>query len=145
VEWVKRGESYLVRLERGEEVLSSLADFAAEHVIGAGTILGIGALENVILGYYELATKTYHRKEFSGEYELVNLTGNFSLVDGHPFPHCHVTLGGVNYETIGGHLFQGRVAITCELTVIPFPVTIQRQHDDEVGLNLWDLKAAEGT
>ena len=95
------------------------------------------------LGYYELATRTYTRKTFAGDYELVNLTGNFSQVERQPFPHCHVTLGGPDFQTISGHLFQGRVAITCELSVTPFPVTLPRTRHPEVGLNLWDLAAAD--
>lgn len=41
-------------------MLETLTAFFAEREIEAASILGIGAVEGVQLGYYELKTHTYH-------------------------------------------------------------------------------------
>lgn len=134
------GDSFYVRLLRGEEVLENLTAFVAEREIGAASILGIGAVEDVQLGYYELKTHTYHRKDLEGDYELVNLTGNVSYVEGKPFVHAHVTLGGPDFRALCGHLFRAVVAVTGEFVVRPLPGKVDRAFDEACGLNLWSLE-----
>jgi predicted DNA-binding protein with PD1-like motif len=133
----KQGSAYYVQVQRGEQVIASLTAFAKEHGLGAGSVVGIGAVTKVELGYYELPTRTYHRKTFSEEYELVNLTGNFSLVDGEPFVHAHVTIGDAEYRAHCGHLFEAEVAVTGEFVVTPLEGAVNREQDDSVGLKLW--------
>ena len=140
MEWHPMGERYTLRLERGEEVIGALTEWVKERGITAASMVGIGALEQVELGYYELPTKTYHRHTFPEDYELLNLTGNVSLLeDGETFVHAHVTIGGRDYSTKGGHLFSARVAVTVELVLTPLPGQIRRAFDEACGLKLWRL------
>lgn len=135
----QHGNSYYVQVTKGERVIASLTAFAKEHGLGAGTISGIGALTDVELGFYELGTKTYHRETFSDAFELLNLTGNISVVDGEPFVHAHVTLGDAEYRARGGHLFEAEVEVTGEFVVTPLEGTVQRDMDEQIGLKLWCL------
>lgn len=139
MEWREMGDGYCVRLGRDEEVIEQLTAFAAERGISAGSILGIGAVKDVELGYYELETHTYHRKQFPADHELVNLTGNVSLVEGKPFIHAHVTIGDADYTARCGHLFRALIAVTGEFVVRPLPGTVERAFDDACGLNLWSM------
>ena len=45
------------------------------------------------LGFFVPGSGTYVRRVFDREYEIGALTGNFSELEGRPFPHCHVVLG----------------------------------------------------
>lgn len=140
MEWRSMGEgTYCVRLEVGDEVIGSLTAFAKERGIYAGGINGIGAVKDTELGYYELETKTYHRREFAPDHELLSLIGNFSRVEGAPFVHAHVTLGGADFKVVGGHLFRAVVAVTVELVVRALPGEIDRHLDEACGLKLWGL------
>jgi hypothetical protein len=133
------GDSFYVCLSRGEEVLETLTAFFAERDIEAASILGIGAVEDVQLGYYELKTHTYHRKDLEGDYELVNLTGNLSFVEGKRFVHAHVTLGGPDFMALAGHLFRAVIAVTGEFVIRPMEGKVDRAFDEACGLNLWNL------
>ena len=137
------GERFVIRLLRGEKVIESLTRFASDHGYFAGSLVGIGALEGVELGYYELGTRTYHRKVFEDDYELVNLTGNLSKLEEKPFVHAHVTLGDKDYRAYAGHLFEATVAVTVELVFTPLPGVVDRVYEDQVGLNLWCLEGAQ--
>jgi predicted DNA-binding protein with PD1-like motif len=141
MEWREMGDAYCVRLLRDEEVLEQLTDFVTEREITAASILGIGAVKDIELGFYELETRTYHRKELAGDHELVNLTGNLSFVDGKPFVHAHVTVGGPDFRASCGHLFRAVIAVTGEFVVRPMPGQIDRAFDDACGLNLWSMPA----
>jgi len=135
------GAAFAVRLAKGEEVLEGLRAVAKAEGLGAGSVVGIGAVEDVELGFYDLAAREYDRRVFREEHELVNLTGNFSRVDGEPFVHAHVTIGGRDYRARCGHLFRATCAVTCELVVTPLEGAIDRAYDDAVGLKLWCLEA----
>jgi predicted DNA-binding protein with PD1-like motif len=129
----------LLRLERGEEIVSTLQNFAGERRIPNAMLLGIGAIENPELGAYHLDTRKYSRERFPGSFELVNLTGNLGYADGSPILHAHVTLTDHDFNAFGGHLFEAKVYATVEIALWPGQNLLQRKMVDEIGLKLWDL------
>jgi predicted DNA-binding protein with PD1-like motif len=130
---------YLVQLEKGEDLVEALTDFATSHRITCASVQGIGAIEDISLGFFNCETKTYDEKVFEGEYELLNALGNISLVDDKPFVHLHAQISGSDYKVFGGHLFSGKIAVTGEFFVYPKTLVINRKEVPEIGLKLWDL------
>jgi uncharacterized protein len=129
----------LVRLDRGEELVESLLAVAADEQLESALVLGIGALEEIELGYYALGERRYLRRRFPGIHELLSLSGNLAQLDGKPFLHAHVVLGNRDFSVLGGHLFRGRVAVVVEAMLFPGEQAIGRAMDEGVGLNLWRL------
>ena len=131
------GDSWIIVLDKGQKLMSTLTDIAKEKNIQGGQIVGIGALEDVELGAYELSKKEYIRKTFNEyEYELISLNGNISLKDGAPFIHCHTALGKHDFSMFGGHLFEATVAVTAEIYISPFGKMPERLMNEEIGLGL---------
>src|SRR5262245_39482838 len=89
-----RGE-YLLRLERGEDVLLSIADFCKRKGILSASFRAIGAVEQSKIGYYDLSNKSYGNKEYSDAMEVASMVGNVAQVEGSPFVHCHAVLSGI--------------------------------------------------
>ncbi|MBI2833711.1 MAG: DNA-binding protein [Acidobacteria bacterium] len=137
--YLKAGGSYVVRLETGEEIFSSVVRFAADRRIDAASITGIGAAYDLVLGYYDRANQEYLRRSVPDEVEIVSLVGNLAIKEGQPFPHVHVALGTREFQALAGHLFEGKVAGTCELVIRPLDGFMQRTKDDRSGLFLLDL------
>jgi len=137
--FVKENNRYLIRLYKDEDLFAALGEFAQKENLKAGMLKGIGALKDVELGYYHLSEKTYDRKEFNDEYELLSLDGNLSSLSSKPLFHIHTVLGTSDFSCIGGHLFSAKVAVTTELYFFPLDVTVEREMDDEIGLNLLNL------
>lgn len=133
---VSHEDKHFLVLKKGEELIASLTAFLKEKNITAGSISGLGAVENADMAYYDLPTKTYLRKVFPDVYELLSATGNAALLDGKHFPHVHVVIGDRNYGTFGGHLFSATVAATVELSIIQMPFVVERGYDEETGLKL---------
>ncbi|PCJ20025.1 MAG: DNA-binding protein [Candidatus Cloacimonadota bacterium] len=126
----------LIRLDKGEEILSKLKQVCIDYNITAGKISGIGAVSEVTLGYYHLKTKFYDKKRFDGDYELLTLSGNVSSLDGESFIHIHMSMSDENYQVFGGHLFEANIAVTGEIWILPMDLKVNREKNEEIGLNL---------
>ncbi len=139
---IKKNESdfIVIKLERGDELVSSLQDVARENNITAGIIAGIGAVENPTLGYFNIETQAYQQREFGGDFELLTLQGNLSVnQEGEPVVHLHASIGDADYKVYGGHLFQATIAVTGELFLRKLDMTLIRELDI-FGLSLLNLK-----
>ncbi len=132
----RRNGSLLCVLQKGERLIETLTPELARLEIRGATLSGLGALKEVELGYYELDHKEYIRKTFTDDYELISLSGNVALKDGKPFIHVHAALGDKGFQVFGGHLFEATVAVTAEISVLPFDFAPGRELDPSIGLSL---------
>lgn len=139
MQYQKLGDTYLLRLDTGEEVFAAIARFAEDRRIDAGSVAGIGSVHHAVLGYYDREKQEYIRRAVEPDTEIVSLTGNVAVKEGKAFPHLHVVLGTRDFQALAGHLFEATVAATCELTVRPLPGIVMRQKDEETGLWLLDV------
>lgn len=129
-----KDRSHLFVLDRGEKLIATLTPALELLKLRGGLINGLGALREVQLGYYELHRKDYIRKTFSDDHELISLNGNITLKDGKPFIHVHAALGNADFAVVGGHLFEAVVAVTVEVSVVPFDFAPERMANEVVGL-----------
>lgn len=120
-------EGYLLRLERGEEVHASLVRFAQENDITGAVVSGIGAVQDVELGYYNVDRNAYDRREESGSMELLSLTGNLARFEDKPFLHAHVVVMRSDFSIAGGHLFRGTISVTGEISVRQTDLDVARR------------------
>ena len=130
---------YLITLERGELVLATLQRFCAEMGIKNGHLTGIGAVEKLTCGYYELATKEYHFTEYPELCEVVSLTGNVFLKDGAPFIHAHGVFTDTKNQAFGGHVVEMQVGVTLEVLLTPLTSAFARVPNECIGLSLIEL------
>ena len=138
------GNNYLVRLDPGEEAIEHVTRVADQYRIGFATFHGIGTFERVTLGYYDLDARAYQDEVFEEPVEVLAVTGNIATdAAGQRIVHAHVTVGLSDFTTRGGHLVEGIVGPTLEVIIDTGPATIRRRHDEDTGLQLWDLEAIE--
>jgi len=139
VELQRTRYGYALKIDAGEEIVAALASFAEAEGIRAGAISGLGAMADPELGYFVRGTRDYVRRTFPGEWEIGSLTGNFSELDGKPFPHCHAVIGGPDFAAYTGHLFRGMVTVTCEAQVVTDPGVLRRIRRRDLGFNPLEL------
>jgi predicted DNA-binding protein with PD1-like motif len=137
--YARLGDTFLVRLFTGEEIVGTLTEFARAHSIDAAEVSGIGSAYGVVLGYFDRTTKQYERRAVDGEVEIVSLLGNVSIKEGQPFPHLHANVAGRDFRPYAGHFFEGNAGATCELVIRPMKGYAQRTKDEATGLFLLDL------
>ncbi|WP_204172021.1 PPC domain-containing DNA-binding protein [Staphylococcus sp. GDY8P100P] len=133
------GNTIVLVLEQGEDIIEAVTDLAREQNGKFGTVSGIGACDDVELNFYNLETKTYEKKEIKEPLELISLLDNISHIDEKPFAHLHATFGTNQYETLSGHLTKAVVSATAEIVITSTNLDINRKHNADIGLNLLDL------
>ncbi len=131
-----RGNDYVLRLERGEDVIECLNKFAADHGPMLASVTGIGAVDACRLGLYSLKDKKYLEKSFEGEFEVLSLVGNISTKAGEPYVHVHMVVGDRDMNVKGGHLGYARIAVTGEIFIKVYEGRLEREQDPEIGINM---------
>jgi len=127
---------FILRFDKGEEVLEGLKKFMAEQAVSACAFFGIGACSVIELGYFNIHLKNYRRKPFTEELEILSFSGNGGLNDGQPEIHCHGVFGMTDFSTIGGHVFKLTVSVTCEIFLLVLDGALERKTDFDSNLNL---------
>ncbi len=138
MEYRKLDNTFVVRLDRGEEVIASLTQLCAAEKITLGSIEGIGASDHAVIGLYNVEARQYHKHSFDGPMEITSLLGSVTTKDGETYLHLHINLCREDMSVIGGHLNECRISATCELFVKPIDGTVERRIDEKAtGLNLF--------
>jgi len=128
-------------LDSGDEVMSKLHAFAAEHNLMASRLTAIGAFERATLGYFNWERKAYERIPVDEQVEVLALVGDIALDGGKPKVHAHAVLGKRDGSTVGGHLLEAQVRPTLEVLLIESPAYLRRVHDAQSGLALIRIDA----
>ena len=126
--------------ETGDEVVGGLKRLAQEQQAGAAEFTGIGALSDLVLGYFDWQKKEYRRTAIREQVEVVSLLGNFALADdGKPTVHPHIVVAKADGTAHGGHLLEAHVRPTLEIVITESPSHLQRRRDAASGLPLISL------
>ncbi len=131
------GDTVLVRLERGEEILEQLAQVARAESISLASVQGLGAVDRFTVGVYHVEEQVYQSREYTGSYEIVSLTGTVDTMQGQFYCHLHMSAADGQGTVRGGHLNRATVSATCELVLRCIDGKVDRQRDATTGLNLW--------
>lgn len=129
------------RLERDDKLPDALLEICKQHGVKSGWIFAIGAVSRISVMTYEQRKKAYSEPiEAEGDYEILSLTGNVSLVDDKEFLHLHVVAAELvegKTEVIVGHLVSAKV-FALEFVLLPIgDVGLKRALDEQTGLKLW--------
>lgn len=137
MDYRKFGDTYLVRIDRGEEILTQLAALCEKEDIWLAQVDALGAVDYAMVSVYDMAAKTFFQKEFSEPMEISGLCGTVSRKAGQVYLHLHVTVCDRELKAHGGHANKLRVSVTCEMVVRVIPGRVDRAMDEDVGLNLF--------
>jgi len=132
--------THVVVLDSGEEAFAALTRFANDEGIAAASLTAIGAFEKAVVGWFDVATKSYRKIPVDRQCEVLSAIGDIAVGDdGKPSLHVHVVLGLSDGSTCGGHLLEGRVRPTLEVALTETPATLRRRKRPELGIALIDV------
>ena len=132
----KIDDKYVLRIDKTEEVVRELKKFCLQEGINTAFISGIGAVKSVALGFFEPNSKKYKEMTLHKPFELTSLSGNITTKDGEIYTHLHATISDMDLRVYGGHLTHAQVTTTVEIIVIPLNGIVEREFNEEVGLNI---------
>lgn len=133
-------KTHVLIFETGDEVMSTLQEFAKDNKLSGSHFSAIGAFQEVVLAYFDWESREYQKMPFAEQMEVVSLLGDIALTDKkEPKVHAHVVLGRRDGSARAGHLVEARVRPTLELVLVEAPKHLQRRHDERSGLALIQL------
>jgi predicted DNA-binding protein with PD1-like motif len=133
------GRVIVIRLEPGEDILTSIEKIVEESKLLSGHLSLIGAVSRVHLGYFDVHQKVYKDFTIDEDLEVVSCVGNISRLKDDYVVHAHVVASDVNGKCYAGHLMEGcTVSVTIEIVITEF-TEMSRARDETTGLNLLDL------
>jgi uncharacterized protein len=154
--------SFAVVLAPGDEVMGSLETFARESGVDGAAFTAIGAVSDVVIGFFDLDRRDYRRIPVDEQVEVLSLVGAITRsaegqsAEARPpardqgralegtdsrarTVHAHIVVGRVDGSTMGGHLLEAHVRPTLEVVVTETPAHLRRRYDPATGLTLIDL------
>jgi predicted DNA-binding protein with PD1-like motif len=85
--------TFALIFDSGDEVVDGLKRFAHATTATAAEFIALGALSDIVLGYFDWQRKDYRRIAIDEQVEVVSLVGNFALgEDGSPTVHPHIVV-----------------------------------------------------
>ena len=137
MEYRKFKDKFVVRLDKGEEVIESLLKLSSLENIKLACVSALGATNKFTVGLFNVSEKKYYSSTYEGDFEIVSLTGTLSLKDGVIYPHIHMSAGDNNNVVYGGHLNSCFISATCEIVIDVIDGIVEREFNEEIGLNLF--------
>ena len=129
------GNTYLVRMDVGEEIIEQLKSLCRSENIRLAQVDAIGAVRQAVIGVYDLEEQAYHREDLEGIMEIAGLQGSVTRMNGEVYPHLHVTLAGQDNKVHAGHVIGLIVGATCEMFVRDLEGEVSRERDEAIGIN----------
>lgn len=144
MEYRRFGDAYYVRLDRGDEILSSILGICEQEGIESATYSGIGGCGEAQIQTFLPEAGEFESRTIGGMLELVSLNGNVISDDqGRRYNHAHGAFAhkdGKGHLVTAGHVKSATVLYTAEIELRPVVGgAIMRRHDPETGTGFWSF------
>lgn len=116
-------QDYIISIEKGENLVETLKNWADENGFEAGTISGIGGAGQIDFATTRMNGYIKNKADKYEVYEITSVLGNISkeYENGNTKVHIHGTWADETFKTYAGHVFEMKVMIVIEVYVRVFP------------------------
>ena len=127
MEYRKLGDTIVLCLVRGEDVLASIRAVCNAERVRLAEISALGAADYAEVGVYHLAEKRFLPRTLEGEMEICALTGSVTRRGTELYLHLHGSLADADGNVYGGHVNEIRVSATAEIFIRLLPGEVNRR------------------
>jgi len=135
MDYKRFGSTIIARLDKGEEILEQLEVISKKENILLASVSALGATNDITVGVFATGEKKYYANHFTGDMEIVSLTGTVSTMDGKYYAHLHMSAGDHKGHVFGGHLNRAVISATCEMVITVIDGQVDREFNEAIGLN----------
>lgn len=145
MDYRKFGECYYIRMDRDDEIISTILEICKKENIKSATFSGIGGCKDAEIQTFIPETGSFEEQHISGMLELASLNGNV-VTDKNDvyYHHTHAVFSykdGEKHCMAAGHMKSITVLYTAEIELRPVTGgTIKRKYDPETGTGFWDFE-----
>ncbi|MDR1630182.1 MAG: DNA-binding protein [Oscillospiraceae bacterium] len=136
MEYKRFKNALLARIDKGEEIHEQLKIIARKEDVLLANVNALGAVGEFSVGLFDPREKKYYSNDFTGDFEIVSLTGTISTMNGEYYAHLHMSAANKDAQVFGGHLSRAVVSATCELVLFVINGEVDRVFSEGIGLNL---------
>ncbi|MDF2502625.1 MULTISPECIES: PPC domain-containing DNA-binding protein [Clostridium] len=138
MDYKKVDNKWILRIDKGEEIISTLKKFSKDNNIKCGFISGIGAVNKIRLGVFGIEKKAYNLRDFSGDFEVTSLIGNITTTDDDDiYVHLHATIADIQCNAHAGHVKSAYVSITSEIVIDEVDTIVGRDKEPDLKINIF--------
>lgn len=134
------GNVIVARIDKGEELVAALKEIGLKEGVKLAGVSALGAVNDFTVGLYNTAERKYDFTNFTGDHEIVGLTGTINTMDGEYYSHLHLSASGEGGKVVGGHLARAVVSIVCEMVINIIDGQVDRKFNEEIGANLMSFE-----
>jgi uncharacterized protein len=129
--------TFVLILDQGEEAFKAITEFANKNDISGASVAALGAFKEAKVGWFDIEAKRYKPIPVNQQCEVLSLLGDIAQGDdGKASLHLHAVLGLSDGSVRGGHLLEGTVRPTLEVTIVETAAHLRRKKHPELGLAL---------
>ncbi len=140
MEYRRFDNTIVARFDVGEDIVEQVKVIGLKENIKLASISALGAVNDFTVGVYKVDEKKYYSNSFTGNFEIVSLTGTINTMNGEYYSHMHMSAGNDKGEVFGGHLNRAIVSATCEMVITIIDGTVDRMVDPVSGLNIFKFE-----
>lgn len=137
MEYRRFGDDIVVRIDKGEEIIQKMLEVCEKEKVILANINALGAVGEFEVGLFKTEEKKYYSEVHKGDFEIVSLTGSITTKEGNLYHHIHMSAGDKENKVYGGHLNYAKVSATCEMFIRVISGNVEREFNEEIGLNLF--------
>lgn len=142
MDYKKYGDLIYLRLDKGDEVVTSILNICKKENVLSATYSGIGGCGDVTVATLVPEKNDFIEHNKTGLLEMISLTGNVTLgSDAKLYSHAHSMFSYFadnQLKFLGGHLQKAVISYTGEIVITPvLDGVISRQHDESLGIDVW--------
>ena len=144
MEYRKYGETWYVRMDRGDEIIGGILELCRTERIRSAVFSGIGGCSAAEIQTFIPETGAFETQELTGMLELVSMNGNIVTdAEGTLYHHTHAAFSykaGGQHRMAAGHMKSITVLYTAEIELRPVVGgAILRKRDEETGTGFWSF------
>ena len=144
MDYRKFGETYYIRMDKGDEIISTILGICQKEQIASAILSDISGCRSAEIQTFIPETGSFEVQELKGMLELVSLTGNIVSDDDESyFLHFLVVFfykEEGEHHVAAGHIKSIEVLYTAEIELRPvIEGRIRRKYDPETGTGFWDF------
>jgi uncharacterized protein len=129
--------TFVLVLDQGEEAFKAITEFANKNAISGASVTALGAFKEAKVGWFDPEAKRYNPIGVQQQCEVLSLIGDIAQGDdGKASLHLHAVLGLSDGSVRGGHLLEGSVRPTLEVTIVETTAHLRRKKHPELGIAL---------
>ena len=145
MQYRKSNHQILIRIDRGEDIPTTLLSVCERESVAGAVFTGIGACGRAVLSSYLPEENDFLDREIAGMLDLIALNGNIFMENGELREHTHAVFSCLRdgeHRVLAGHLKSAVVRYTAEI-LLTVTDPIRKTYDPSLGISVWDLPADE--